>query len=158
MDQACATAKQLRQRQRRARCAPYECSRSRPVAVAIAQSVQRSLALHGADNASTGTGTGTGRRNGGLAQRLELSIKNMEDMAEYVASQRIAQEKSVAVAVANAAEDTQLPMCAICLEAMQKDSVLQPVEALACGHAFHSHCIRTWAQQTRLCPIDRREF
>jgi hypothetical protein len=44
--------------------------------------------------------------------------------------------------------------CAICLESL-RPTVCEPgsVQALACGHAFHTCCIQRWLSASPTCPL-----
>eukprot|EP00397_Hematodinium_sp_SG-2012_P066057 GEMP01097789.1.p1 GENE.GEMP01097789.1~~GEMP01097789.1.p1 ORF type:complete len:210 (+),score=32.32 GEMP01097789.1:149-778(+) len=44
--------------------------------------------------------------------------------------------------------------CAICLVNVTKG----PFGALECGHAFHLHCIKRWAQRENTCPHCKARF
>lgn len=50
----------------------------------------------------------------------------------------------------------QITHCIICLEGMNSGETV--LEALPCGHVFHTDCIRKWANYKSHCPIDRSPF
>jgi Ring finger domain len=47
--------------------------------------------------------------------------------------------------------------CAICTEifASSDDSEMHTVAVKACGHTFHSNCLKTWLERSRTCPTCR---
>ena len=50
---------------------------------------------------------------------------------------------------------TQRSICAICLQQIELAEVVrQP----PCGHAFHSHCIDSWALKNLSCPVCRADL
>ena len=40
--------------------------------------------------------------------------------------------------------------CVICLEEMKTGEELTVIR---CSHIYHSHCIQTWANKKRICPL-----
>ena len=40
--------------------------------------------------------------------------------------------------------------CIICLEVFQKDEI---VTIINCNHKYHTHCLYTWFEKKKACPI-----
>jgi hypothetical protein len=51
--------------------------------------------------------------------------------------------------------EQQTEPCSICLDPLNAADKTTPIEALSCGHIFHSNCVRTWLKYKNNCPIDR---
>lgn len=57
------------------------------------------------------------------------------------------------------ADDASLkdnPQCPICLE--DYESTVPIVRTKDCGHPFHKHCLKSWLQVNRNCPLCRRDL
>ncbi|KAG5675863.1 hypothetical protein PVAND_005731 [Polypedilum vanderplanki] len=46
-------------------------------------------------------------------------------------------------------------VCIICTENLNNSDTNYPVNIKACGHCFHSQCLKTWLQKSLTCPICR---
>ena len=49
----------------------------------------------------------------------------------------------------------QVSECMICLEVLGSGNQDAPVQALQCGHSFHSVCLREWSLHSTYCPLCR---
>ena len=53
------------------------------------------------------------------------------------------------------------PECTICMTPLSQtpegEDVTPGTRILACGHAFHTHCIETWLLRSNFCPLCRTE-
>lgn len=43
--------------------------------------------------------------------------------------------------------------CAVCFEEIKSDAL-----TVACGHKFHSCCMKTWKQHSKTCPLCRYDL
>ncbi|TMW58728.1 hypothetical protein Poli38472_010287 [Pythium oligandrum] len=94
------------------------------------------------------------RRRMLLARRMQHTQSHALDVSAFLRQRQQQQQQQQEETPCASGSDPNERVCAICLDGLSTATR----EAIPCGHVFHRHCIRQWAQYKTCCPIDRLDF